>query len=174
MGKANESRLKGRGPQPRGNAMIGEPEPDRRTREVESPDRSWSLEHLPWPEVGRVLARDPRLILPVGALVQHGPHLPLGTNTFIAERVAEEASQSAGRPSSPPRFHYGVRSPGKESFAGSAGLERKTLHRSHERASGGMGGPWHPGVSHPHRPPVRASSGRSPHGHDLLFRPPSW
>ena len=109
--------------------MSGEQEPDRRTKEVGSPDRSWSLEHLPWPEVGRVLARNPRLIVPVGALVQHGPHLPLGTNTFIAEKIAEEASRRCQTLLSP-TFHFGVRSPGKESFAGSAGLQRKTLHRT--------------------------------------------
>ena len=109
--------------------MSGEREPDRRTTEVGSPDRSWSLEHLPWPEAGRILARDPRLILPVGALVQHGPHLPLGANTLIAEKVAEESSLRC-QVLLAPTFHFGVRSPGKESFAGSAGLQRKTLHRT--------------------------------------------
>ena len=93
------------------------------------PDPSWSLQHLPWPEVGRVLARDPRLILPVGALVQHGPHLPLGTNTFIAERVAQEVSRRC-RILLAPAFPYGVWNPGKESYAGSTGVERKTLHRA--------------------------------------------
>ncbi|NNM07003.1 MAG: creatininase family protein [Gemmatimonadetes bacterium] len=93
------------------------------------PDPSWSLGHLPWPEVGRILATDPRLILPVGALVQHGPHLPLGTNTFIAERVAQEVSQCS-RTLLAPTFHYGVWNSGKESYAGSTGIERKTLHRA--------------------------------------------
>jgi len=93
------------------------------------PGRSWSLEHLPWPEVGRILARDPRLILPVGALVQHGPHLPLGANTFIAERVAREVSGKTGILLAP-SFVYGVWNPGKESYAGSTGIERKTLHRA--------------------------------------------
>lgn len=91
--------------------------------------RSWSLEHLPWPEVGRVLAKDPRLILPVGALVQHGPHLPLGTNTFVAEAVARSVSQEM-RILKAPTFHFGVRGPEQESFAGTAGIQRKTLHRA--------------------------------------------
>jgi len=95
----------------------------------EVPDRSLSLQQLPWPEAGRILARDPRLILPVGALVQHGPHLPLGTNTLIAERVAEEVSKRCGILLAP-SFHYGAWNPGKESYAGSTGLERKTLHRA--------------------------------------------
>ncbi|MFH1764944.1 MAG: creatininase family protein [Gemmatimonadota bacterium] len=99
------------------------------TAVAEGPGRSWSLQHLPWPEVGRALARDPRLILPVGALVQHGPHLPLGTNTFIAERVAEAVSRRCGILLAP-TFDYGVWNPGKESYAGSTGVERKTLHRA--------------------------------------------
>lgn len=91
--------------------------------------RSWSLERLPWPEVGRVLAREPRLLLPVGALVQHGPHLPIGTNTFIAEAVADRVSRSLGILRAP-AFHFGVRGPEPETFAGTAGIQRKTLHRA--------------------------------------------
>jgi creatinine amidohydrolase len=90
---------------------------------------SWSLGSLPWPEVGRALARDPRLIIPIGALVQHGPHLPLGTNTFIAEAVAIAASQEF-RVLRAPTFQFGVRGPEREDYAGTAGLQRKTLHRA--------------------------------------------
>jgi creatinine amidohydrolase len=95
----------------------------------EDPGRSLALQHLPWPEVGRILARDPRLLLPVGALVQHGPHLPLGTNTFIVEAVAREVSRNCGVLLAP-CFDYGVMNPGKESYAGSTGVARKTLHRA--------------------------------------------
>jgi len=95
----------------------------------EVPDRSWYLEHLPWPEVGRTLARNPRIILPVGALIQHGPHLPLGSNTFIATRVAEEVSRRC-KILLAPTFSYGVWNPGKERYAGSTGTRRKTLHRA--------------------------------------------
>jgi creatinine amidohydrolase len=65
----------------------------------------------------------------VGALIQHGPHLPLGTNTLIAERVARDVSGRSGILLAP-TFPYGVGVPGKEPFAGSAGLRRKTLHRA--------------------------------------------
>jgi creatinine amidohydrolase len=87
------------------------------------------LDHLSWSEVGRALARDPRLILPVGALSQHGPHLPLGTNTFIAEEVAKEVSRRTGVLLAP-TFSYGVRARDREPFAGAAGVGRKTLHRA--------------------------------------------
>jgi len=35
---------------------------------------------------------NPRIILPVGSLEQHGPHLPLNTDSIIAEYVADKVS----------------------------------------------------------------------------------
>jgi len=88
---------------------------------------SYALDELPWPEVGRALARDPRLLLPVGALEQHGPHLPLGTNTLVAVQVAVAVSERTGILRAPP-LSYGV-TVGGGPWAGSAGLRRKTFHR---------------------------------------------
>jgi len=90
---------------------------------------SWSLDRLPWPEVGRKLARNPRLILPVGVLAQHGPHLPLGTNTFIVEQVAGQVSDRC-RTLRAPTVSYGVWADSPESYAGAVGVRRKTLHRA--------------------------------------------
>jgi len=89
---------------------------------------SYALDELPWTDVEQALAIDPRLILPVGALEQHGPHLPLGTNIVIAQRVAREVSQRLGILRAP-TFSYGVTVAGGP-FAGQAGLRRKTLHRA--------------------------------------------
>jgi creatinine amidohydrolase len=90
--------------------------------------RSYALDELGWPEVGRILAREPRLLLPVGALEQHGPHLPLGTNTLIAGSVVSELSRTLGILRAPP-FCYGVTLDGGP-WAGAAGLRRKTFHRA--------------------------------------------
>lgn len=92
-------------------------------------DDGRSLDRLPWPEVARQLARDSRLLLPVGALEQHGPHLPMGSNTFIARCVAASLSERLGILRAP-AFPYGVNLPGSEAFPGTAGLRRKTLHRA--------------------------------------------
>jgi creatinine amidohydrolase len=89
---------------------------------------SYAIDELTWPEIGRILARDPRLVFPVGALDQHGPHLPVGANTLIATRVAREVSDRLGILRAPP-FSYGVTVPG-DPYAGTAGLRRKTLHRA--------------------------------------------
>lgn len=49
------------------------------------------------PEVRAFAARCPFAIVPVGSTEQHGPHLPLNTDTLIAERLAFEiARRSVG------------------------------------------------------------------------------
>jgi mycofactocin precursor peptide peptidase len=45
------------------------------------------LENATWPEVDAT-GRGHLLALPVGSLEQHGPHLPLGTDTLIATELA--------------------------------------------------------------------------------------
>ncbi|MEQ1840387.1 MAG: creatininase family protein, partial [Verrucomicrobiales bacterium] len=57
------------------------------------------IEHLPWPEIAKLRDSDSGLmVLPVGATEQHGPHLPVNTDTVIAERLCEYASAKTGIP----------------------------------------------------------------------------
>ncbi len=91
--------------------------------------RSYSLVDLSWPEVVSYLERDRRLILPVGACDQHGPHLPLGAATCIAEALADDLSREF-RVLRAPTFPYGVNVPTERDFAGTATLRGKTLHRA--------------------------------------------
>lgn len=60
---------------------------------VNSPSRDRGLAELRWPEVDRSSRR--LLVVPVGSLEQHGPHLPLDTDTRIAVEVARRGC--AGR-----------------------------------------------------------------------------
>lgn len=104
--------------------------PSREDREQGSgapPRRSYAIDQLPWPDVAEILQGDPRLVLPVGALEQHGPHLPVGTNIVIARYVAREVSERTGILRAP-TLSYGV-TVGGGPYAGRAGLRRKTLHR---------------------------------------------
>jgi creatinine amidohydrolase len=41
------------------------------------------------------LARDGMIVLPVGATEQHGPHLPVGTDSFAVEHIARRAAAAA-------------------------------------------------------------------------------
>ncbi|MEX2466914.1 MAG: creatininase family protein [Gemmatimonadota bacterium] len=86
------------------------------------------MNELPWTDARSVIESDPRLIIPVGALEQHGPHLPLGTNMHIATCVAQAVSKRLGILRAPP-FSYGTTN-GAGPFAGAVGLRRKTLHRA--------------------------------------------
>ncbi|HET7601339.1 MAG TPA: creatininase family protein [Gemmatimonadales bacterium] len=74
----------------------------------------------------RLLAR-PALLVPVGTTEQHGPHLPLGCDTIIVERLADDLSAAFGVPRTP-AVEYGVQAP-THPFPGGAALRRKTLHR---------------------------------------------
>jgi creatinine amidohydrolase len=90
---------------------------------------SYGLDELSWIDAAAHIARDPRLLMPVGALEQHGPHLPLGSNVLIARRLAFDLSEEFGVLRAP-TFHYGVNVRSEREFAGTASLIKKTLHRS--------------------------------------------
>jgi creatinine amidohydrolase len=86
------------------------------------------LERLSWPQAAAWFRRDPRVLLPVGTCLQHGPHLPLGSDTILVERLAEDISGRTGILLAP-TLPYGVSSDIEQDYAGTAALERKTLHR---------------------------------------------
>lgn len=86
------------------------------------------LKSLTPDEVRAILTRDPRLLVPVGTCEQHGPHLPLGCDTLIVERLADDLSARIGILRAP-TVEYGVNTATKRPFPGNAALRRKTLHR---------------------------------------------
>jgi creatinine amidohydrolase len=77
--------------------------------------------------VGELLLRRPTLIVPVGTTEQHGPHLPLGCDTIIVERLADDLSAAFGIIRSP-TLEFGVHANSRP-FPGGASLRRRTLHR---------------------------------------------
>jgi creatinine amidohydrolase len=79
-------------------------------------------------QVAAIIAEDARLIVPVGTCEQHGPHLPIGTASIIAERLADDLSAEYGVLRAP-TVEYGVNVDAERSFAGNATMRKKTLHR---------------------------------------------
>jgi creatinine amidohydrolase len=79
-------------------------------------------------EVAAIIASDPRLIIPVGTCEQHGPHLPLGTATIIAEALADDLSSAYGVIRAP-TIEYGVNVDSEREAPGNATMRKKTLHR---------------------------------------------
>ncbi len=80
-------------------------------------------------DVAAAIARDPRLIVPVGTCEQHGPHLPIGCDTYIVERLADDLSAEFGVLRAP-TVEYGVNADTERQFAGNASVRKKTLHRA--------------------------------------------
>jgi creatinine amidohydrolase len=79
-------------------------------------------------EIATLIDRDPRLIIPVGTCEQHGPHMPLGCDTIIVERLASDLSAEFAVLLAP-TVEYGVNVETERGFAGNASLRKKTLHR---------------------------------------------
>ena len=88
----------------------------------------WRLKELIPAEVNRCLARRPTLIVPVGSTEQHGAHLPLGIDTILVERLADDLSARFGILRAPAVEYAANRDPHRP-LTGSAPLGRKTLHR---------------------------------------------
>lgn len=93
-----------------------------------TPARPRRLKELRPAEVREIIARDPRLIIASGTCEQHGPHLPLGCDTMIVERLAADLSAEFGVLLAP-TVEYGVNVETERDFAGNASLRKKTLHR---------------------------------------------
>jgi creatinine amidohydrolase len=93
-----------------------------------------ALDEMSWVDVAAHLAADARLIIPIGSLEQHGPHLPLGTNTLIALRIADDLSAQFRVLRAPAMSYginyYGATRPVGRAYAGTATLRSKTLHRA--------------------------------------------
>ena len=86
------------------------------------------LKYLSPSEVQAHLERDARLIVPVGTTEQHGPHLPLGCDTIIIERLADDLSAEF-QVLRAPTIEYGANAPTVTRFPGSASAHPKSLHR---------------------------------------------
>lgn len=78
--------------------------------------------------VAAITAVDPRLIVPVGTCEQHGPHLPLGCDSIIVERIADDLSAEFGVLRAP-TIEYGVNVQTERGYAGNGSMRKKTLHR---------------------------------------------
>lgn len=76
-----------------------------------------------WPDIGL----RPLVLVPVGSVEQHGPHLPLDTDTEIAVAVAEAVAATVGGEALvAPALSYGS-SGEHQAFAGTSSIGTETL-----------------------------------------------
>ena len=78
-----------------------------------------------WPEAARHLARRPLAILAFGAQEQHGPHLPLSTDTVIAAELARRLAEALDAVLLPP-IPYGE-TWSTSGFAGTVSISFDTM-----------------------------------------------
>jgi len=85
---------------------------------------------LSWPEVSKFETGNSVVLIPVGQIVQHGPHLPIGTDVFQAEGVTAaigaELTSRGFRVVIGPTITFG-HSPAQESFPGYVNIRPEIL-----------------------------------------------
>ena len=85
------------------------------------------LESLPWTEILTIQESGARLLLvPLGATEQHGPHLPINTDTLLAEAVTWFASARTATPVLP-ALCYSVSSGHTAKWPGTFSLRHETF-----------------------------------------------
>ena len=90
-----------------------------------------AMSEMSWMEYSkRIALPDTLVILPVGAIEQHGPHLPLNTDALLPAEIALEVARRAGGIVAP-AITYGYksiqRSGGGNHFSGTTSLDGNTL-----------------------------------------------
>jgi creatinine amidohydrolase len=118
-GRPGDGRAAGDGTARRGDAE------DTSTRSgMTTPQR---LKDLAPDRITAAIAADPRLIVPVGTCDPHGPHLPIGCDTLIVDRLADDLSAEFGILRAP-TVEYGVSADAARGHPRGASVRKKTLH----------------------------------------------
>jgi creatinine amidohydrolase/Fe(II)-dependent formamide hydrolase-like protein len=107
---------------PPGTPTVGEAD------DAEAASGSYFWGELCWPDAAARLDIVDTALLPVGAIEQHGPHLPLDTDAFDAEYLARRVADgcSVPKPLVLPLIAYGV-SYHHEAFKGTISINNDTL-----------------------------------------------
>lgn len=92
--------------------------------------RGPALSTLTWPEIGERIERGAGVIVPVGAIEQHGPHLPVSVDVDLPYDLALAVAESNDFLVAPP-VAYGCRSRplsgGGQSFPGTISVSARTF-----------------------------------------------
>jgi creatinine amidohydrolase/Fe(II)-dependent formamide hydrolase-like protein len=97
---------------------------------TERPKNDYLLAHLSWPQAKLRFKETDTALLPVGAVEQHGRHLPLDVDAWDADHLCREVAQACSdpKPLVLPLIPYGV-SYHHQDFPGTLSLSPDTLWR---------------------------------------------
>ena len=89
------------------------------------------MSRMSWTDYAKAIdSRDPVILVPVGSIEQHGPHLPLATDCLIPEAIVRAAAMRTGALIAP-TLTYGYKSVprcgGGQHFCGTTSLDASTL-----------------------------------------------
>lgn len=106
----------------------GKSQQERKSKSAEGHPYLWS--QLTWPEAEMRLKEVDIALLPVGAIEQHGPHLPLDNDAFDANYLAQKVAEACSEPKPLvlPVIPYGV-SYHHDEFKGTISISNDTLSR---------------------------------------------
>ncbi|HSR70155.1 MAG TPA: creatininase family protein [Acidobacteriota bacterium] len=115
---------------PLGDESLARPYPYERNGQSREGSSSYMLGELTWPEAERRLAEVDLALLPVGAVEQHGHHLPLDTDAFDADYLARRVAEACTHPKPLvlPLIPYGV-SYHHDDFKGTISVSNEALSR---------------------------------------------
>ncbi len=88
------------------------------------------LDRMTWPEVKSAIARNTVAVIPLGAIEQHGPHLPLDTDAFLSRELAAAGCANHDAvvvPVCPLGYRSRPLSGGGSGFPGTIGLSGATF-----------------------------------------------
>jgi creatinine amidohydrolase len=94
---------------------------------TDSPGKPLLLPEMTWMDVKDYLAQSDMVIIPLGSIEQHGPHLPLGTDTIGAMSISKRISARTGVVVAPVLW-VGY-SPYHAGFPGTLSLQPETMER---------------------------------------------
>ncbi len=87
--------------------------------------RTAELGRMSWAEVAEIVPRNPVLLLPIGTVEQHGPHLPVNADNMAAEYVARHAAAQTDAYTLP-AINYGCSAVFRK-FPGTIPVRQETL-----------------------------------------------
>lgn len=90
-----------------------------------------TMVEMTWPEIESLAKENALVLLPVGVIEEHGRHLPLGTDIYIAamqtEEIAEELASLGMKCVIAPPFYWGAMSVVTKNFPGSFNMRSETI-----------------------------------------------
>src|SRR5579859_754026 len=87
--------------------------------------RTVELQRLSWTELTEAIADRPIVLLPIGTIEQHGPHMPIGNDNMVAEFVARRTAEQTNALVAP-GINYGC-SAVFQKFVGTIAIHPETL-----------------------------------------------